>query len=143
MDGPVGWAVARPYDEFGATAVVDPEAAAVDAPCLPWIQAEPLIWRDSWASRRPPMSHQFLFPLLEEQVTRLRRSVAGLCVRKGGYCEGGCEKKSRNQEEFNHACHLSSFELKSRCSPLEAGALREMTISGDGLLVQRLWLSES
>src|ERR1700709_2150604 len=31
-------------------------------------QGEPLIWRMSWASRAPPMLHQFLFPLLDEQL---------------------------------------------------------------------------
>jgi len=32
------------------------------------MQAEPLIWRMSWASRAPPIAHQFLRPSLEEQV---------------------------------------------------------------------------
>ena len=34
------------------------------------MQAEPLIWRTSWASRARPMSHQFLRPSFEEQVMR-------------------------------------------------------------------------
>ena len=37
---------------------------------LPRTQGEPLIWRTSWTSRLLPMSHQFLLPLFEEQVTR-------------------------------------------------------------------------
>src|SRR5689334_22357471 len=35
---------------------------------LPRTQGEPLIWRTSWTSRLLPIAHQFLLPLLEEQL---------------------------------------------------------------------------
>ena len=35
---------------------------------LPRMHGEPLIWRTSWTSRLLPIAHQFLFPLLDEQL---------------------------------------------------------------------------